>query len=46
VENTRCPVRAASMVSAIVSKSRISPTKIMSGSSLKAALKALAKSLE
>ena len=42
VENTKCPVSAAVMAVLIVSKSRISPTRITSGSSRRAALSAFA----
>ena len=40
VPKTRCPVSAAETASEIVSKSRISPTKMTSGSSRKAARRA------
>ena len=40
VPKTRCPVDAASMASSVVSRSLISPTRIMSGSSLRAPRKA------
>ena len=45
VPKTRCPVDAASIARLIVSRSRISPTRIISGSSLSAPLKAAAKDL-
>ena len=45
VDMTRCPVSAAVREREVVSKSRISPTNITSGSSLKAALRALLKLL-
>ena len=43
VAKTRCPVSAASIASRIVSRSRISPTRMMSGSSRRAPLKAAEK---
>ncbi len=43
VDNTKCPVSAAVIAALIVSRSRISPTKITSGSSRKQERKALAK---
>ena len=43
VPNTRCPVSAAVSARAMVSRSRISPTRITSGSSRSAALSAVAK---
>ena len=42
VENTRCPVSAAVIAVDIVSRSRISPTSITSGSCRSAALRAAA----
>jgi hypothetical protein len=42
VENTRCPVSAARSPVSIVSKSRISPTRITSGSCRNALRKACA----
>ena len=45
VPKTKCPVSAAVNAREIVSKSRISPKRIMSGSSRKADFKALAKLL-
>ena len=44
--NTKCPVSAAEMASEIVSRSRISPTRITSGSSRRAALSAFANDFE
>ena len=43
VDMTKCPVSAADTAVDIVSKSRISPTKITSGSSRKAERNAAAK---
>ena len=43
VAKTKCPVSAASIASRIVSRSRISPTRMMSGSSRRAPLKAAEK---
>ena len=43
VDITRCPVSDAVRAREIVSRSRISPTNITSGSSLKAARRALEK---
>src|SRR5829696_9160731 len=45
VPKTRCPVSAAVTASAMVSRSRISPTSITSGSCLKTCLRAWAKLL-
>ena len=45
VDRTRCPVSAAVIASEIVSKSRISPTMITSGSSRSAARSAVANEL-
>ena len=45
VEKTRCPVDAASTASEMVSRSRISPTRIMSGSSRNAPRSAAVKDL-
>ena len=42
VERTKCPVSAAVIAVEIVSRSRISPTRMISGSSRRAALSALA----
>jgi hypothetical protein len=43
VPKTRCPVSAAVIPSSMVSRSRISPTRITSGSSRRAARRAAAK---
>src|SRR5450756_3199789 len=46
VANTRCPVSAAVRAAPMVSKSRISPTRITSGSSRRTLRRALAKHVD